>query len=286
MTATDTAWWHRIPRAAKLGALGALIIGGSIATAIDGREAAFADTASGVVHSSDDSIATRSEGPASRATDRQELDAAERAAAKQAAAEQAAAERAAAERAAAERAAAERAAAEQAAAEQAAAERAAAERAAGEQAAAERAAAELAAVEAAANKVVMPLDAGTYSHTSSYGARAGGFHLGTDMGAPRDTPIRAAAAGTVVHAGAGIQGRSSNLISIKHNINGQTFYTWYVHMYDDGVYVTQGQQVAAGDVIGGVGSNGNSTGNHLHFEVHPADGRTIEPLGWLRQHGA
>ncbi|MFH5820959.1 peptidoglycan DD-metalloendopeptidase family protein [Georgenia sp. AZ-5] len=177
-----------------------------------------------------------------------------------------------------------------------AAERQALEEAAAAEAAAAQAAAEEAArQEARANAVVMPLAAGTYRHTSGYGNRndplgrgaAYSLHLGTDMAAPRNTPIHAAAAGTVVHAGAGIDGRSSNLIIIEHNINGEKFFTWYVHMYNDGVYVSAGQQVAAGDVIGGVGSNGNSTGDHLHFEVHLADGdTTTDPLAWLAQHGA
>ncbi|MPV89790.1 M23 family metallopeptidase [Georgenia ruanii] len=186
----------------------------------------------------------------------------------------------------------------QKAAEAAAAEEArkAAEAAAAEEArrAAEAAAAEEARKAAeAANRVVSPI-AGPISLTSSYGHRndplgrssAYSFHLGQDIAAPRNTPIHAAAAGTVTHAGAGINGRSNNLIIIQHNINGQTFYTWYVHMYDDGVYVTPGQQVAAGDVIGGVGSNGNSTGPHLHFEVHDAADNTMNPLTWLQQHGA
>lgn len=146
---------------------------------------------------------------------------------------------------------------------------------------------------AAANRVVMPVAEGTYRATSGYGHRVDplgrGYneHLGIDLAAPRDTPILAAAAGTVVHAGAGLDGRSSNLVIIEHEIHGETYFTWYVHMYDDGVYVTEGQEVEAGEVIGGVGSNGNSTGNHLHFEVHLADGdTTVEPWAWLQEHGA
>lgn len=153
--------------------------------------------------------------------------------------------------------------------------------------------AEAAAALAAANRVVMPVAEGTYRATSGYGHRVDplgrGYseHLGIDLAAPRDTPILAAAAGTVVHAGAGLDGRSSNLVIIEHEIHGETYFTWYVHMYDDGVYVTEGQEVEAGEVIGGVGSNGNSTGNHLHFEVHLADGdTTVEPWTWLQEHGA
>ncbi|OKL53577.1 hypothetical protein BSZ39_08750 [Bowdeniella nasicola] len=141
--------------------------------------------------------------------------------------------------------------------------------------------------------VVMPMTAGSYRNTSPYGTRVHPIfgtvskHEGTDMAAPVGTPIHAVADGTVIHAGNGIQGRSSMLVIIEHEINGQKVQTWYVHMFRNGVYVSEGQKVKAGDVIGGVGNYGNSTGPHLHFEVHTGPNmQTVDPLPWLKQVGA
>lgn len=122
--------------------------------------------------------------------------------------------------------------------------------------------------------VVSPMAAGTYRLSSSFGFRYDPFtfepsrHLGEDFAAPAGTPIYAIADGTVIHVGEGIDGRSSNLIVIAHEINGEKYTSWYVHMYDDGVFVELGDQVAAGQHIGAVGSKGYSTGPHLHFEIH------------------
>lgn len=140
---------------------------------------------------------------------------------------------------------------------------------------------------------VMPLAAGTYRKTSPYGGRTDpitggpGFHTGVDLAAPLGTPIYAAADGVVDYVGEGKDGRSSMLIVLKHTINGQDVYTWYNHMYTQGLYVEKGQTVTAGQVIAGVGNNGYSTGPHLHFEVHTDDNlTTTDPLAWLAQQGA
>lgn len=141
-------------------------------------------------------------------------------------------------------------------------------------------------------KVVYPVAQNVYRLTSPYGYRVNPIygtseiHAGQDFAAPMNTPIHAAAAGVVTHAGEGIEGRSNNVIVIKHEIKGEIFYTWYVHMYDNGLLVKEGDTVTAGQQIALVGSNGNSTGPHLHFEVHDANNQTMEPLGWLQQQGA
>ncbi|PFG40676.1 murein DD-endopeptidase MepM/ murein hydrolase activator NlpD [Georgenia soli] len=150
-----------------------------------------------------------------------------------------------------------------------------------------------AAVTERTEQLVRPVADGTYRNSSHYGNRshplsgAYGFHTGTDYAAPLGTPIYAIANGTVEYVGMGKDGRSSMLVILRHEIAGQTVYSWYVHMYKDGIHVTEGQDVTAGDVIAEVGNNGNSTGPHLHFEIHLDDqGTTTDPLPWLEKQGA
>lgn len=140
-------------------------------------------------------------------------------------------------------------------------------------------------------QLVMPLAEGSYRTTSQYGYRSlfGRYakHEGLDMAAPAGTPIHAIADGVVEYTGPGKSGRSSMLIIIKHEIDGKTVRSWYVHMYSYGVYTTPGQQVRAGQVIGAVGSNGFSTGPHLHLEIHLDDNlTTTDPASWLAANGA
>lgn len=139
-----------------------------------------------------------------------------------------------------------------------------------------------------AERIVMPLKAGSYTQSSLYGNRVHpingiwSMHHGLDFAAPLGTPIHSIADGTVIHAGHGKDGRSSMLIIIQHELDGETFYSWYVHMYPAGVYVTEGQSVGVGDVIGEVGNNGNSTGPHLHLEIHlDQNGTTTDPGAFL-----
>lgn len=89
-------------------------------------------------------------------------------------------------------------------------------------------------------------------------------HNGTDIASPNGTQILAAAAGTVTIAN-GIDpwdGSYGYHIEIDH---GNGLETLYAHC--SVICVTPDQQVQQGEVIGFVGSTGNSTGNHLHFEV-------------------
>lgn len=85
-------------------------------------------------------------------------------------------------------------------------------------------------------------------------------HTGLDIGAPKGTKIKAAASGTVIFAGT--SGGYGKVVKISH---GSGIKTYYAHCSK--LYVKEGQKVNAGDVIAAVGSTGNSTGNHLHFEV-------------------
>ena len=142
-------------------------------------------------------------------------------------------------------------------------------------------------------QLVYPMLPGTYEISSEYGYRTHptlGYrklHAGQDMAAPVGTPIYAAAAGTVTTAGM-VDGTGT--ITIKHEIDGQVWYTSYLHMYEDGIHVKVGDTVTAGQMIAGVGNTGRSSGSHLHFEVRTkddtADESTVEPWGWLKQHNA
>ncbi len=109
--------------------------------------------------------------------------------------------------------------------------------------------------------------------TSGYGPRWGRMHRGIDFGAPTGTPIAASRAGTVISAG--WQGGYGNLVLIDHH-NGVI--TAYAHL--SRFAVGSGQSVSQGQVIGHVGSTGNSTGPHLHFETR-VNGSAVNPRQYL-----
>lgn len=111
--------------------------------------------------------------------------------------------------------------------------------------------------------------------SSGFGPRWGGMHYGTDFAPPCDAPIWAAAGGTVTFAGpaAGY----GNWITIAH---GADVVTTYGHMFADGVLVRTGDVVQPGQQIARIGTAGDSTGCHLHFEVLTA-GRYVDPLAFL-----
>jgi murein DD-endopeptidase MepM/ murein hydrolase activator NlpD len=137
--------------------------------------------------------------------------------------------------------------------------------------------------------LVMPAAEGTYRLTSSYGPRSypfPGMHEGTDFAGSLGTPLYAVTDGTVIYSGGGRNGRSGQIVIIRGEVDGATYDFWYGHMYTSGVHVTEGQQVSAGQQIAEIGNNGNSTGPHLHFEVHDANDQTIDPHAFLKAHGA
>ena len=103
------------------------------------------------------------------------------------------------------------------------------------------------------------------------------LHPGMDLAATLGSPIAAAAAGRVTQAG--WLGGYGNYTCVEHGqVGGQRLSTCYGHQ--SRLAVAVGQQVAAGQVIGFVGSTGASTGPHLHFEVR-LDGRPVDPAPWL-----
>lgn len=91
----------------------------------------------------------------------------------------------------------------------------------------------------------------------------------------QEVEILAAADGMVVKVGMEAGGYG-NYVRIRHNINGDE--TLYAHLRSVGV--KPNQQVYAGQAIGVMGSTGNSTGVHLHFEVR-VGGRPVDPLGYI-----
>ncbi len=112
--------------------------------------------------------------------------------------------------------------------------------------------------------------------TSRYGERESirsHAHTGLDIAAPYGTKIKAAASGTVTWSGD--NGSYGNLIVINSG-NGVEIY--YGHCSK--LYVEKGDTVKAGDIIGAVGSTGNSTGNHLHFEIR-VNGSRVNPQKYI-----
>jgi len=109
--------------------------------------------------------------------------------------------------------------------------------------------------------------------TSRFGTRWGRMHNGVDIAAPAGTPVLAAAPGKVTYAGwAGSYGM---LVTIDH---GNGVETRYAH--NSRILVKVGDEVQRGQRIALVGSTGNSTGPHLHFEVL-VNGENRDPLDWL-----
>lgn len=137
------------------------------------------------------------------------------------------------------------------------------------------------------NRVVFPLPEGTWVKTSDWGWRTDpftgerSFHAGTDWAAPDGTALFALADGRVVSAS--YTEARGGVIVLEHTVGGQTVTSTYVHMWETGIHVTEGQQVRAGQHIGDVGSSGRSTGPHLHLEIRPGgqDAETVDAEQWL-----
>ena len=112
--------------------------------------------------------------------------------------------------------------------------------------------------------------------SSRYGARSSirsSSHTGLDIAAKKGTPIKVVADGIVTFAAS--SGSYGYLVKVDH---GNGVETWYAHTSK--MYVAPGQEVKAGDVIALVGSTGNSTGPHLHFEIR-INGEHVNPQKYL-----
>ena len=106
--------------------------------------------------------------------------------------------------------------------------------------------------------------------TSTFGRRRRSWHRGLDIRADPGTPIVASAPGVVITSG--FEPRYGQRVKIQHEGG---FVTVYAHNQDN--LVEEGQEVAAGQVIGTVGRTGRATGEHVHFEIR-YDGRVYNPL--------
>jgi murein DD-endopeptidase MepM/ murein hydrolase activator NlpD len=133
----------------------------------------------------------------------------------------------------------------------------------------------------AANTWQLPVPAAAYHLTSRFGECSSlwsSCHTGLDFAAPEGTPIRAVVAGAVKEVGyAGAYGNQT-IISAKDGTQ-----LWYCHQ--SATNVQPGDHVSAGQVIGAVGSTGNTTGPHLHLEVRPRPDEPVDPFSTLVTHG-
>ena len=140
----------------------------------------------------------------------------------------------------------------------------------------------------------MPMKDEDYSTSSGYGPRpsptpgASSWHKGADFAAGDGKPIFAAGDGKVIKAGAA--SGFGNWVVIDHEYEGKTYSTVYGHMRNNTIKVKTGDKVNAGQQIASVGSEGFSTGPHLHFEIWDGGrfggGNHTNPVKFLNNVGA
>jgi len=109
---------------------------------------------------------------------------------------------------------------------------------------------------------------------SGFGPRWGSFHKGIDIGAAYGTGVAAAATGQVILAVYRDNGYG-NYIIVRHADGTETL---YAHL--SAMYVSQGQEVGQGEIIGAVGCTGWCNGDHLHFEIY-VGGTPVDPMLYL-----
>jgi murein DD-endopeptidase MepM/ murein hydrolase activator NlpD len=128
----------------------------------------------------------------------------------------------------------------------------------------------------------LPLRPGTFVLSQRFGVRNGrdaNGHPGIDLAAPLETPIYAASEGDVLYSGPA-QG-FGNWVVLQHPGGVQTVYG---HMRFQDLLVPAGAHVKTGQNIARVGSEGESTGPHCHFEVH-LDNQRVDPIAFLNAQG-
>lgn len=124
------------------------------------------------------------------------------------------------------------------------------------------------------------------------------FHNGLDFGQPLGSPIYAVADGIIAQSSPNNNsGGYGTVVTIHHLMNGEKMNTTYGHVLPSSLKFKVGDTVKAGDVIAGVGQEGNSTGPHLHFvvtegiynqasEMGQFPVNNIDPQPWLESNGA
>lgn len=127
---------------------------------------------------------------------------------------------------------------------------------------------------------VFPLGTANYTITQKYAGNTGG-HPGIDLAIAAGTPIYAVESGTIKSVGGDPTG-FGNDYPVETLSDGTTL--TYGHASKS--YVAPGAKVTAGQIIALVGSEGDSTGAHLHFQVNSPSGALEDPLAWLQAQGA
>ncbi|SCL50212.1 peptidoglycan DD-metalloendopeptidase family protein [Micromonospora peucetia] len=126
--------------------------------------------------------------------------------------------------------------------------------------------------------------------TSGYKTPSRPTHTGWDVAASQGTPVYATAAGTVRDiktnsypgdtSSGPLPGRSGNSVHLNH---ADSYFSYYGHLHR--VLVSAGQQISCGQLIGLMGNTGNSTGPHLHFEIHRPRLTSVDPRVFLANRG-
>jgi murein DD-endopeptidase MepM/ murein hydrolase activator NlpD len=139
--------------------------------------------------------------------------------------------------------------------------------------------AEAQAAKIALNAWVPPLD--SYDISAGFGASSylwSNLHTGLDLSASMGSPIRSVANGVVTEVGYDGSYGNKTVVTLDDGTE-----IWYAHQTS--FAVDAGDAVRAGEVIGTVGSTGNSTGPHLHIEVRPGGGDPVDPYEAFLVHG-
>ena len=118
-----------------------------------------------------------------------------------------------------------------------------------------------------------------YTLTSGYGFRWGRMHPAQDLAAPSGTTVRSLSTGRVVFAGWSNEGYGY-MVKVKY-WDGTV--SWMAH--NSRLLVSVGQAVVPGQTIAYSGNTGNSTGPHVHLEIHPGNGGAVAPRTWLAKRG-